>query len=149
MDEQQWLAERFEEHRSRLRAVGYRMLDGKEVPVLNALQLLERSPFGTFVARVKMASSQEAIEQLTELAVQRKGYAENWTESVRFICKACSEGRPHAEHDTQGRPPKDVHQIAIAARDRDHATAILRAWETGRNVQVEWLADPPEPPPSA
>ena len=26
MNEQQWLAERFEEHRSRLRAVAYRML---------------------------------------------------------------------------------------------------------------------------
>ena len=26
MDEQQWLAERFEEHRTRLRAVAYRML---------------------------------------------------------------------------------------------------------------------------
>src|SRR5262245_47321737 len=34
--------------------VGYRKVDGKEVPVLEAIQLLQPSPFGTYVARVKI-----------------------------------------------------------------------------------------------
>ena len=53
-------------------------------------------------------------------------------------------GRPHQEHDTDASPPDGVHTLGIAARDRDHATEILSAWETNlADVEVEWLSDAP------
>jgi hypothetical protein len=128
--------------------VGSRTYKGQELPVLNALQLLERRPFATYTARVQMPSRHEYLVQLTDVAVKRQAYAEDWSESVRFICKACSEGRVHQEHDREAARADGVHHLAIAARDRAHASGILRAWESDKDdVKVEWLADPPETAP--
>jgi tetratricopeptide (TPR) repeat protein len=119
---------------------GYRKYKGKEVPVFDELQLLERSPFGTYVAEVRMPDGRKYLEQLTELAVELGGSAEDWSTSVRIICKACSEGRPHAEHDAKPAPTDGRHRIGIAARDRDHATTILHAWESEKDdIHVEGL----------
>jgi hypothetical protein len=119
---------------------GYRKYKGQEVPVFDALELLERSEFGTFVARVRMPPKSRCAENLTEIASELGGTAEDWSTSVRLLCKACSEGRPHEEHDTQAAPPDGVHLIGIAARSREHAAAILSGWQTGRkDFQLESL----------
>ncbi|HEX5270705.1 MAG TPA: hypothetical protein VFW33_09475 [Gemmataceae bacterium] len=126
---------------------GYRMYEGKEVPVFDALGLLERSPFGTYVAEVKMPDHRPYLEELARTAEGMGGSAEDWSTSVRIICKACSEGRPHEEHDhARPAPADDLHRIAIAARDRDHASDILHAWESAKDdVHVEALDDALEP----
>jgi tetratricopeptide (TPR) repeat protein len=122
--------------------VGYRTYKGKEIPVLNALQLLEASAFGTFVARVQMPNRRDYLLKLAEIAEKGEGSAEDWSTSVRMICKACSEGRLHETHDTQAAPPEGTHLIALAARDRAHASSILSAWESRmEDVHVEWLDD--------
>jgi tetratricopeptide (TPR) repeat protein len=122
--------------------VGYRKYKGKDVPVFNALGVLEPSPFGTFVAEVTMPAKPQYIQQLAELAAKQEGSAEDWTTSTRILCKACSEGRPHATHDTEAAPADGVHLIGIAARDRQHATGILRAWESDLDdVEVKSLGD--------
>jgi hypothetical protein len=126
--------------------IGYRTVNGKEIPVFNALELLEPSPFGTFVARVKMPHRPDLIKQLAEQAAKADGSAEDWSTSIRIICKACSEGRPHEVHDDHAAPKDGVHLIAIAARDREHATDILHAWESELNdVEVESLEEALEP----
>jgi hypothetical protein len=128
---------------------GYRQVNGKEIPVLNALDLLEASPFGTYVAQVQMPDKPEYTDKLAELAGTMEGCAEDWSTSVRIICRACSEGSPHETHDTQGAPPDGVHLIGIAARSRQHATDILHTWESDlEDVQVESLNDALEPGPS-
>jgi tetratricopeptide (TPR) repeat protein len=120
--------------------VGYRRYEGKEYPVLNALALLEQSPFETYVARVRLPGRQEDVARLTEAASQAGGSAEDWSTSVRLICRACSEGRPHTSHDNAAAPPKGAHLIAIAARDRQHAAKVLSDWESQHgDVHVEWL----------
>jgi hypothetical protein len=122
--------------------VGYRTYHGKEFPVFNALERLVPSACSTFVAQVKMPDRPELVGQLANLAAEREGSAEDWSTSIRIICKACSEGRPHEIHDERAAPPDGVHLIALAARDRQHATDILHAWESSvENVHVEWLDD--------
>ncbi|HEY7311785.1 MAG TPA: tetratricopeptide repeat protein [Gemmataceae bacterium] len=121
---------------------GYRRYEGVEVPVFDALALLEMSPFGTFVARVRMPRDRKAIVELARIAAELEGSAEDWSTSVRILCRACSEGRPHTDHDSEAAPPKGAHTIGIAARDREHATTILNTWESNReDVEVEWLED--------
>src|SRR5207253_706258 len=95
---------------------------------------------------VKMPDKREHLVELARGAADLGGSAEDWSTSVRTICKACSEGRPHGTHDTQAAPPDGVHIIGVAARDRQHATQILRAWESDRkDVHVESLDDALEP----
>ena len=126
--------------------VGYRTDQGQQVPVFNALQLLERSAFGTYVAQVAMPHKRDYVARLAETAANLEGCAEDWSTSVRMLCKACSEGRPHDLHDTEATPLEGAHLIGIAARDRDHATRILAAWESGLDdVQVESLDDAADP----
>jgi tetratricopeptide (TPR) repeat protein len=122
---------------------GYRQYDGREYPVFDELQLFQRSPYATFVARVRMPRKRAYSEDLMRQAANLDGNAEDWSTSLAMICKACSEGRPHKIHDGKRKPPKGAHLIAIAARNRAHASEILHAWETGKKgIRVEWLADP-------
>ncbi len=109
------------------------------------MQLLERSPFGTYVAEVKMPDRPDDVEELARIADKMGGCAEDWTTSTEILCKACSEGRPHGEHESRAAPADGVHRIGIAARDRDHASDILYAWESEKaDVSVESLDDGPE-----
>src|SRR6185312_883774 len=107
---------------------------------------LEPSPFGTYIARVQMVTESQHAEALARLAAELEGSAEDWTTSVRMLCRACSEGRAHKAHDTEAAPPDGVHLIGVAARNREHATKILHTWESGRTgVVVESLEDALEP----
>src|SRR5262249_54842440 len=120
---------------------GYRQYQSQEVPVFDELELLEPSPFGTYVAEVALPRRGNPAGKLVELAAEMGGCAEDWTTSTRLLCKACSEGRPHATHDTDA-PAEGSHIVGIAARDRGHATEILSAWESGtRGVHVESLGE--------
>jgi tetratricopeptide (TPR) repeat protein len=122
--------------------VGYRQYNGQEYPVLNEIQLLEASPFGTYIASVMMPGKQDHVDRLAEMAAEMEGAAEDWSTSIRVLCKACSEGRPHEDHDTERPRPEGAHVVGIAARDRRHATRILNAWEQAHpGVQVETLDD--------
>lgn len=108
---------------------GYRQYQGKDFPVFEALQLLNPSPFGTFIARVRIPETTEDSAQLLKIAAAQDGFGEDWSTSVRILCQACSEGRVHTEHDTHAAPRDGIHLIGIAARSHDHAATILNAWE--------------------
>jgi hypothetical protein len=119
--------------------VGYRKHKGQDVPVFDELQLLEASPYGTFVASVRLKRKEQIVIKLVEAAMHLDGYAEDWTTSTRIICKKCSEGRPHEMHDNEAAPPSGVHLIGIAAKSRDEAAKIVDAWQSDAGVQVESL----------
>jgi hypothetical protein len=120
--------------------VGYRKYQGKDLPVLNVIQLLQASPFSTYVARVEMPSERDHLVRLAEVAERLEGAAEDWSMSVRMICQACSEGRPHAEHDTHAAPANGVHILGVAAQKREQAAAILSTWAEGKpGIQVKSL----------
>src|SRR5205807_1339264 len=106
----------------------------KEVPVFDELQLLKTSDFATFVARAELPDAGSPAKSLAELADRMGGCAEDWSTSVRMLCKACSEGRPHATHDTHARPMSGAH-----------TTAPLTAWRTParsgstEEQRISWL----------
>jgi tetratricopeptide (TPR) repeat protein len=127
---------------------GYRTYMGEEVPVFDALDLLSPSPFGTYVAEVELPPKRHGnlVARLAEIARERGARVEDWSTSIRILCRACSEGRPHASHDTEAKPPEKIHVIGIAARSRRRATNILNAWESGDgSIRVESLDDALEP----
>ncbi len=107
---------------------GYRVLNGREVAVLDELQHLERSDFGTFVAKAILDDPQVQAERLVEIATSLDGAAEDWTSSVRILCRQCSEGRPHSEHDRDNRVPDRNRAIGLAATSSGHADRIVQAW---------------------
>jgi hypothetical protein len=93
-----------------------------------------------------MPNRRDYVVELSRTAAELEGSAEDWSTSVRLLCRKCSEGRPHETHDTEDAPPDGVHLIGIAARDRRHATKILRRWAKEReDVHVETLEAALEP----
>lgn len=104
--------------------VGTRLLRGREVPVFNELELLEPSPLATFRLEVECPEgSAGLLQQLGSLGYE----AEDWTEGVRMLCRACSEGRPHEEHDRE-LPAGLSREIGVAAPPDARLEQVLAAW---------------------
>ena len=122
-------------------AVGYRVSNGKEYPVFNVLALLAPSAWHTFEAELH-APVPGDIEVLEALCEGEGVKVDDWTTSVRFICKQCSEGTPHAEHDEDGAGHwHERHRVGLASIDESVVHRILEAWETGsRRVESLDLA---------
>jgi hypothetical protein len=110
--------------------VGHRLdQNGKERPVFNMLELFEAGPYSTYVIEA-IADDEAALTRLVMLCDARKLPVEDWAESVTTLCKACSEGRPHEQHDHSGAPSTWDRErlIAIAARDGNDVEAVLKEW---------------------
>lgn len=112
-------------------AVGYRMLGERECPVFNVLELFEPSALNTFQLLIDLETP-GATEQFLEMFAVAKIDVEDWTSSYRVLCKQCSEGRPHEQHDHHGTKQSDewqVHRrIGIAAVCLDEVHAVLQSW---------------------
>jgi tetratricopeptide (TPR) repeat protein len=106
-------------------AVGHRLLNEREVPVFNALSRLEPSPFSTYELDVVLTSHDD-FDALRDAADQAGGAAENWATTVSYLCRACSEGTLHRDHDADGaaRPLP----CAVAALTQGHLDRIVAAW---------------------
>jgi hypothetical protein len=79
--------------------VGYRLnAHGQERAVFNVLELFEASRFSTYEAAVEVESP-EGLQELERLCEGAGIEIEDWTASLRNLCKACSEGRPHEGHE--------------------------------------------------
>lgn len=105
---------------------GKRLLHGQEVSVFDELALLEGSPFATYTI-VLEAPTQDDVGALRDALLGTCEAIEDWTESLEYVCKSCSEGLPHAEHDAPPREWRLERRVAIAGRDSP-SDALLRAW---------------------
>jgi hypothetical protein len=109
-------------------ANGYRKLDGRTVPVFDVLQRLTPSPRRTYEAWIEAASS-SAVVALTSMAESMNLQAEDWTESMYSLCKACSEGTPHEEHDSLESVAWVARRhVGISAEDAETAIDMLERW---------------------
>jgi len=110
-------------------ANGYRTLEGREVPVFDELEVLQRSPYRTWEVELE-AVGPEDVELLERIADQEGGSAENWSTSVRWLCRQCSEGRPDEEHehDNELEGARGATGMGMAARDEGHLDAIFESW---------------------
>lgn len=134
-------------------AMGYRSLRGEDIPVFNCLGLLEASPLSTWCIEMELTgkASVTVFDALDELASARGLAMEDWTSSLRLLCKACSEGTPHEQHDQELQPSapekarkarrtkakSKLHRIAIAARTKGEVNDLLADWDSdARGVHV-------------
>lgn len=110
-------------------STGSRLVEGKTVPVFNALQRLERSDFKTFTAFVT-CDNPDSLVPLLDSRAPGLGAIEDWTASISSLCLRCSYGSPH-DHDTQ---PKDKawkpdRQVGFAAQSKHVVEKILGKWK--------------------
>ncbi|MCI0643550.1 MAG: tetratricopeptide repeat protein, partial [Chloroflexi bacterium] len=109
---------------------GYRLFQGKEVPVFDELEILEPSGFSTFEAVVE-ASNPADRDALIALAAERKIPIENWS-TVRVLCRLCSQGRPHQKHQPQPPDEGPLVRYGIASQSESEVDSLLETWQRGR-----------------
>lgn len=120
-------------------AVGYRMNGDKKCPVFNVLELFEQSAFSTFSLTID-ATSQESAAELLQLLSGEDMHAEDWSENIRTLCKACSEGEPHEEHDHDAEDDgtwKPQRSFGVAALSLEAVQQASAAWTGGTISEIE------------
>ena len=111
--------------------VGTRQLGGQEAGVFNEIELWERAAQPTLTASVS-ADAAADLDELDELMRAAGGAAEDWTQNVQVLCRACSEGSPHpADHqhdvDRSWTSPRAVGLAGTPERVHE----ILTGWAHG------------------
>ena len=108
--------------------LGSRRLGDEEVGVFHEIALWRRSPLPTLSARVT-AESPDAVDEVVEAMLGLGGAAQDWTGTVRMLCRACSEGSPddgtHGHGDLDPDSPERL--LGLAGREPD-ARRVLQAW---------------------
>lgn len=115
-------------------AVGYRMSGDVEKPVFNVLELFEASSFGTWELHVR-ARSQEALDAFVEFCSGHGVEVDDWT-AMRYLCKQCSEGHPHEEHDHDGDEVWQDERVVGAAALGQAAIDALAAVALPAGVEI-------------
>jgi len=116
-------------------ANGERLLNGQRVPVFDELDVLAPSGFSTYEARIEVNGADDV--RALESSFERTGVvSEDWTASVRSLCRACSEGNPDTgAHDHSVESAwNPMRTIGIASeRDESGVKEILSSWVAGRD----------------
>ena len=121
-------------------AVGYRNQGEREYPVFNVLGMFTPSAFTTRIATISIASESD-LDALDEAFAATQSIYEDWTQNVRTLCRACSEGRPPEEHDHELENEwLAKRRIGIAVYPGDDIEQILSQWQKtggGKILAVE------------
>lgn len=120
---------------------GSRLLHGEERPVFNVLEPYFGSGYHTYEAELQV-NTQKDVDALEEICHELDIEVEDWTSSVRALCKQCSEGHPHDAHDhghlEQGNSRR---RLGLACPDEARVRQALARWEQhGRCVAQFALA---------
>lgn len=102
--------------------------DGVEVSVFNVFELFEASPFATWDLTLESPDA-AALEDLFAAADEAGMSCEDWT-SMRVLCKACSEGRAHEQHEhgEQSQEWQVERRVGIASKSADAVNEVLVRW---------------------
>jgi tetratricopeptide (TPR) repeat protein len=102
---------------------------GDERSVFDVFELFEPSEYATYEVSLEARDS-ETIEALASACEAAGIEFEDWTASLNLLCKACSEGRAHEQHDhsSQNGEWQLNRRVALAARDLDKVEAVLGQW---------------------
>jgi tetratricopeptide (TPR) repeat protein len=100
-----------------------------ERSVFNVFELFEPSDFVTYEVELD-APDEAAIETLASACEQHEIEFEDWTSDVTLICKACSEGRAHEQHDHSGalNEWRIRRRVGLASKDSALVQAALEEW---------------------
>jgi tetratricopeptide (TPR) repeat protein len=115
---------------------GERELNGARVPVFDELVRLEPSDVPTVVADVWCASSGDS--DALSAWFHREGWAgEDWERTVRYLCKACSEGSLEAhQHDPDDEWVRDRRFLLAAPLEQCRRSLTAWAEESLGNRRV-------------
>lgn len=108
-------------------STGRRESRGRIYPVLNVFQRLERSAFDTFEVELTCPTAQD-LDALLTLHRPGVGLAEDWTSSVKPLCRKCSLGVAHVEHDVEEAAWNPERSLGIAAQARAAVDRLLQDW---------------------
>ena len=101
---------------------------GREVPVFDELELLEPSAHLTFELDLSKATTEQR-DRLEDVAHDMGAAAEDWSRSLRYLCRRCSEGHPHDdEHDQGLKGERPNLAVVVSAEDEAHLDRVLAAW---------------------
>ncbi len=94
--------------------------NGREKSVFNVLEMFEPGPFTTYLVDLVAESVEQRSKPSRSCAKRAALRSRTGHSSVQTICRACSEGRPHEQHDhtpvkTKWNPER---QIAVGAQGR-------------------------------
>lgn len=115
-------------------AVGEREVDGRVYSVFNVLELFQPSANSTFEAELRVSGSDDVDALLRRLEAADIA-AEDWSRSVRTLCRQCSEGLPHEQHEREAvalDEQQPIRVIAIAGPDEAAIRQVLSAWCSDR-----------------
>jgi hypothetical protein len=119
---------------------GYREVDGRKVPVFDALALLQASTHATFRVAVE-APAEGDIDALQEALTDADMAGEDWTASVRHVCEACSHGTPHEHAPVTPGVWLRSRDLGVAAESEAEAEGALAKWAAaGKGRAVGRLA---------
>lgn len=106
---------------------GTRSYKGVEYSVLNELQLLQTSDYATYDF-LCIFGSQDHYDLLVSMCREKDIEIENWTTAVRYICKKCSEGLPHHNHDEVPDFRDQEMTMAFASQSEEKITDVVNSW---------------------
>ena len=136
-------------------ANGYRLRGGREVPVFDALELIAPSDCSTYEVSIEGVAKDD-IAALIQRFEAAGGAAENWTDSMQVLCRACSEGRPFGEglhnHGADEAPGTfGPWRLGIASREEAAVRRVLDEWRaaTSPNAELHDLRCVLQAPPRA
>jgi hypothetical protein len=121
---------------------GERQIGDSVRSVFNEIALLERGPYPTLTTIIE-APGDDAVATLTALFEEREYGLESWTEGVRMLCKACSEGALTSAHNhPPGSPTSDGTVTLGIAAPLAAATELLDTWLTANGLQRGPILEP-------
>jgi tetratricopeptide (TPR) repeat protein len=113
--------------------VGSREVDGREYPVFTVLDLFESSKFRTYVWRTK---DWVIIEKVDAFLTENGGRLENWSKTVRNLCRQCSEGVVHDVHEAASGSEPEIQNIGIAVESDKSIEEINRRFELKNDEMI-------------
>ena len=108
-----------------------RRIGEREYAVFDQRELWQASPYATFEAWIE-PSQPDSLPALAERAPREHGQAQDGTDSVPHVCRACPRGDPDGGHDHPPLEPDGdaagARWVGLAATDEAAARAILDDW---------------------
>jgi tetratricopeptide (TPR) repeat protein len=108
---------------------GYRVHDGQKWAVFDQVSRFESSGVPTVEARLRVDSTAD-VDELLERLAQASYAAEDWTRSIRMVCRHHSEGVVRHQDDDPDLDAEPDHLVAIAGRLHE-VRSVVEAWEDG------------------
>lgn len=109
---------------------GQREFEGHVFSVFNELERWQPSDVPTTVVSLTCLTEGDALAA-TAMAAESGLICEDWTATFQWMCKACSEGLVHTQHDHAGDPRWRSQHLFGFAKDGDSVVRFLQVWADG------------------